>query len=64
MPRAETESNMDRIPPYSYPYLFCLINTNMDIDIIRIQKFISIFILNGYGYYSNTESMDIITNII
>ena len=29
-------------------------------DIIQMQKFISIFILNGYGYNLDIENMDII----
>ena len=54
-----------QIPANPYLYLFCLTNTNTDMDIIRnrIQKFISIFILNGYGYNSDTESMNIIIDI-
>ena len=55
---------MDWIPAYPYPYLFYLININTDMNIIRIQKIIFIFILNEYGYNSNTESMDIMTDII
>ncbi|EHA8586337.1 Urease [Cocos nucifera] len=52
---AETGLDMDRIPTYPYPYLFCLMNINMDMDIIQVQKFISIFVLNGYGYNSDIE---------
>ena len=36
-------------------------NTNTNVS--RIQKLISIFILNGYGYKSDTGSMDINMNI-
>ena len=36
----------------------------MDVDIIRMQKFISIFVLNGYRYNLDTENMDIATDII
>ena len=36
---------------------------NTDIDIIQIEKFISIFILNGYRYNLDSESMDIIMDI-
>ena len=35
----------------------------MDTDIIRMKKFISIFILNEYWYNSNTESINIIIDI-
>lgn len=41
--RAEVGSDMDRIPVYLYPYLFCLMNTNMDTDISRMQKIIYTF---------------------
>ena len=54
---------MDRLPGYPYSFLFFLMDTNMDTHIIWMQKFISVFVLNGYGYYSNTESMDLIADI-
>ena len=46
---------MNQTSVYLYSYLFYLMNTNLD--------YISILILNGYGYNLNTESMDIITDI-
>ena len=61
--RAEIRPDMDRIPIYPYPYLLYLMNTKKDIDIIRMQKFIFIFILNAYRYNSNTERMDILIDI-
>ena len=57
------EIRSDWIPAYLYPYLFHLININTDMDIIQIQKFISIIILNGYGYDSDIGRMDIIMDI-
>ena len=59
--RVATKSDMDWIPTYPYLYLFCL--TNMDMDIICVQKFISIFILNRQENKSNTKSMNINTDI-
>ena len=38
-------------------------NINTDIDINRMQKFIYMFILNGYRYNLNTRNMDIIMDI-
>ena len=32
-------------------------------DIIQMQKFISVFVLNGYGYNSDTQTMDMLTDI-
>ena len=62
--RAEIRLDMNRIPAYPYLYLFYLTNININMDIIWIQKFIFILILNGYEYNSDTRSMDIITDII
>ena len=63
MSRTEIESNTDRILAHSYPYLFYLTNTNIDMDIIWLKKFIFIFVLNGYEYNLDTKSMDIIMDI-
>ena len=50
---------MDQILLYPYPHLFCLTNTDIDMDISLIQKLISIFICNGYRYKLKIKSMDI-----
>ena len=60
---AEIRSSTDQIQAYLYPYLFYPMNINTDMDIIRMQKIIFIFILNKYGYNLDIESMDIITDI-
>ena len=38
-------------------------NINMKINIIRMQKFISIFILNGYEYNLDIRTIDIMMDI-
>ena len=53
---------MDWIPAYPYLCLFYWTNTNMDTDIIRMKKFISTLVVNGYGYNSETKSIDTITD--
>lgn len=62
--RAEIGSDRDRILVYLYPYLLCLTNKDMHMDVNRIQNFISVFVSNGYRYKSNTRNMDININII
>ena len=50
---------LDWILEYLYPYLFYLMNIDMDTGISWIQKFIFIFVLNGNRYKLNTESLEI-----
>ena len=50
---------IDRMLVYLYPYLLYFMNTDMDMGVAWIQKFICIFVLNRYGYKLDTRSMDI-----